>query len=62
MPTIDFTCQQCGHEFQQIALRGEPVRPVDCPRCRSAGAKPVIGSASLFDGIAPFRGLAEDTN
>ena len=63
MPTIDYTCQHCGHRFTRVALRGEEAPPLPCPQCRTpAAARPAKDAASLFDGIAPFSSLAKDTN
>lgn len=62
MPTIEYTCQRCRQSFKRIALRGEAIRPVPCPACRSEDTKPVLGPTGLFDGIAPSSSLAKDTN
>ncbi len=62
MPTIEYTCQHCGHRFTRVALRGEEIPPLPCPQCRTPDARPAKDAASLFDGIAPFSSLAKDTN
>ena len=62
MPTIEYTCQRCRHSFQRIVLRGEEIQPEACPECRFEGAKPVLRTTSLFDGIARFSSLSDDTN
>lgn len=62
MPTIDVTCQHCGHSFKRIVLRGEAIQAVVCPACDSEDAKSAPGPNSLFDGIAPFSSLGADTN
>ena len=62
MPTIDYTCPGCGHGFQRVILMGETPPPATCPRCKAPEVPPVRRSAGLFDGIAPFSGLAKDTN
>jgi len=62
MPTIDYTCQHCGHGFERVVLRGEEPRPVVCPRCKAPDAQPKRGYTGLFNGIAPSSSLAKDTN
>jgi putative FmdB family regulatory protein len=62
MPTIDYTCQCCGHAFKRVVLQGDPLKSVNCPRCGTPGVRPLRGPARLFDGIAPFSRLARDRN
>lgn len=42
MPLFDFTCQQCGKEFELLVMGGQ--RPV-CPHC---------GSEELRKGLSGF--------
>jgi putative FmdB family regulatory protein len=62
MPTIDYTCPQCGHRFTRVVMRGDPVEAVTCPACRTAAVPPGKGPEALFEGIAGFSDLAGDTN
>ena len=62
MPTIDYTCQDCGHRFSRVVLRGEEAGPQPCPECRTPDARPAKKATGLFDGIASFSSLASDTN
>jgi len=62
MPTIDYTCPCCDHSFKRVVLRGEMPTPATCPHCQTPDVKPLQGPKGLFNGIAPFSGLANDTN
>ena len=62
MPTIDYQCPDCGHHFKRVVMRGDPVRPIACPRCPREAIAPVRESEALFEGIAGFSDLAKDTN
>jgi len=62
MPTVDYTCQHCGHAFERVVLRGEEAHPVVCPQCKAREAIPKRGYTGLFDGIASFSSLGKDTN
>jgi putative FmdB family regulatory protein len=62
MPTIDYTCPRCGHSFKRVALMDEEPPPAACPRCKASKVKPIRGSTGLFNGIASFSRLANDTN
>jgi putative FmdB family regulatory protein len=62
MPTIDYTCQCCGHSFKRVILMDQEPPLAACPRCKAPEVKPIRGSTGLFNGIAPFSRLANDTN
>jgi putative FmdB family regulatory protein len=51
MPTYEYACQKCGHEFEQFqSMRDEPLKK--CPRCKKAGLKRLVGSGAglIFKG------------
>ncbi|MEJ2641118.1 MAG: zinc ribbon domain-containing protein [Desulfosarcinaceae bacterium] len=62
MPSIDYTCPQCGHRFKRVVMRGDPVEAAPCPECGRSAVKPGKGPETLFEGIAGFSKLAGDTN
>ena len=35
MPTYDYRCSKCGHEFELIEPLSEHQRKHKCPKCRS---------------------------
>jgi putative FmdB family regulatory protein len=51
MPTYEYACQKCGHEFEQFqSMRDEPLRK--CPQCKKAGLKRLVGGGAglIFKG------------
>src|SRR5688572_15715796 len=51
MPTYEYACQKCGHEFEQFqSMRDEPLKK--CPHCKKAGLKRLVGSGAglIFKG------------
>ena len=47
MPTYEYECGKCGHEFRLImALEEHEKKKVRCPKCKSEQVKRVI--ASIF--------------
>jgi len=45
MPTYDYVCRKCGHEFrriEKISEHGE--KKVKCPVCKSTRVEQVFGS------------------
>ena len=51
MPTYEYACQKCGHEFEQFqSMRDEPLKK--CPKCKKAGVKRLIGGGAglIFKG------------
>lgn len=46
MPTYEYRCEKCGHEFErEQRITEEPVKK--CPSCRSARAKRLISATSF---------------
>src|SRR5437588_3777287 len=51
MPTYDYICDACGHEFEAFeSIKADP--QTDCPQCREAKLRRKIGpgAAILFKG------------
>jgi putative FmdB family regulatory protein len=51
MPTYEYACQKCGHEFEQFqSMRDEPLKK--CPKCKKAGLKRLVGGGAglIFKG------------
>lgn len=42
MPTYEYVCENCGHEFEQLqSITAKPIRK--CPKCGKASVKRLIG-------------------
>lgn len=51
MPTYEYICSKCGHEFEQFqSMRDEPLKK--CPACKKAGLKRLVGGGAglIFKG------------
>ncbi len=51
MPTYDYICDKCGHEFEAFeSIKADPQK--DCPECRTSNLRRKIGAgaAILFKG------------
>ncbi|MBI5767143.1 MAG: zinc ribbon domain-containing protein [Verrucomicrobia bacterium] len=51
MPTYEYVCSKCGHEFEQFqSMRDEPLKK--CPACKKAGLKRLVGGGAglIFKG------------
>ena len=51
MPTYDYLCQNCAHEFEKFqSIMARPLRK--CPQCNKMGLKRLIGTggAVIFKG------------
>ena len=51
MPTYDYVCGACGHEFEMFqSMNDEPIKA--CPNCRKRQAKRLIGTGAgiIFKG------------
>ena len=51
MPTYEYLCESCGHEFEQFqSITARPLRK--CPKCGKANLKRLIGCGSgvIFKG------------
>ena len=51
MPTYEYACQKCGHEFEQFqSMRDEPLKK--CPKCKKQGLKRLVGGGAglIFKG------------
>lgn len=45
MPTYEFECKKCGHEFTlEMAMHEHEKKKVRCPKCKSEEVKHVIAS------------------
>ena len=45
MPTYEYQCQNCGHEFELFQQMSAPVKK-KCPKCNTLELKRLIGSGS----------------
>jgi putative FmdB family regulatory protein len=51
MPTYDYACPKCGHQFEHFqSMKDEPLKT--CPKCRKAGVKRLLGGGAglIFKG------------
>jgi putative FmdB family regulatory protein len=46
MPTYDYVCPNCGHEFQKFHKMNAKVRP-KCPECGTVAQRRITGGAGL---------------
>jgi putative FmdB family regulatory protein len=47
MPTYDYKCDACGHEFErEQRITENPVK--ECPQCKGEAAKRLISSRGSF--------------
>ncbi len=49
MPIFEYTCKQCGKEFERVVFSGEEEKKITCPECKSKDVKKNM-SASTFMG------------
>jgi putative FmdB family regulatory protein len=50
MPIYEYTCKQCGKEFERVVLSGNE-KGITCPECKSKDVKKNM-SASTFMGAS----------
>jgi putative FmdB family regulatory protein len=51
MPTYEYVCQKCGHEFEQFqSMKAAPLKK--CPKCHKQALKRLVGSGAglIFKG------------
>jgi putative FmdB family regulatory protein len=51
MPTYEYVCSKCGHEFEQFqSMRDEPLKK--CPKCGKSALKRLVGGGAglIFKG------------
>lgn len=51
MPTYEYACPKCGHQFEQFqSMRDEPLKK--CPKCARTGVKRLLGAGAglIFKG------------
>lgn len=51
MPTYDYTCTKCGHEWEAFqSMKDEPLK--SCPECKKRSAKRMVGGGAglIFKG------------
>ena len=55
MPTYDYVCDGCGHEFELFQMMTDPVKR-KCPRCAKPKLRRLIGTggAIIFKGSGFF--------
>ena len=45
MPTFDFLCERCEHEFEELVLHAD--EQVECPKCGSTKARKLLSSFAV---------------
>lgn len=51
MPTYEYACPKCGHEFELFqSMKDEPLKK--CPKCKKTGVKRLVGGGAglIFKG------------
>ena len=47
MPTYDYQCQKCGHEFERVQrITEDPIKT--CPECKSRQAKRLLSAPNFI--------------
>ncbi len=47
MPTYEYACKKCGHEFEKFqSIKDEPLKR--CPECRGKAERKISGGAGLL--------------
>lgn len=47
MPTYDYQCQKCGHEFERVQrITEDPIKT--CPECKSRKAKRLLSAPNFI--------------
>ena len=55
MPTYEYACPKCGHEFEQFqSMLDEPLKK--CPKCKKTGVKRLVGGGAglIFKGTGSY--------
>ena len=51
MPTYDYECKKCGHEFEVVSKRISEPRKKECPECKGPVERKIgTGGGILFKG------------
>lgn len=48
MPTYDYRCKECAHEYEVVCKISEMNDPRPCPECESTETERFIGGAPSF--------------
>lgn len=48
MPTYEYRCGNCGHEFEKFSLKISDESSVECPRCDGLAERLISGGAGLL--------------
>jgi putative FmdB family regulatory protein len=47
MPIFEYTCQQCGKEFERVVFAGEE-KSASCPECKGQDVKKNMSATSFM--------------
>ena len=42
MPTYEYRCKDCGHEFERVERVVEHAAPHECPKCKSRNVETML--------------------
>jgi len=48
MPTYEYKCASCGHQFETFSTKMTDESSVDCPRCEGLAERQISGGAGLL--------------
>jgi len=48
MPTYEYRCGSCGHQFEKFSTKMTDESSVDCPRCDGLAERLISGGAGLL--------------
>ena len=62
MPTREYRCRQCGHQFKTVVFKGDEKHSPSCPECGNRDVAAAIEAVGLFKGVSNLGTLSRDTN
>ncbi len=48
MPTYEYRCVACGHQFEKFSPKITDAKSVECPRCENQAERLISGGAGLL--------------
>ncbi|NIR43152.1 MAG: zinc ribbon domain-containing protein [Gemmatimonadetes bacterium] len=48
MPTYDYRCESCGHQFEKFSQRISDESTAECPKCGGTAERLISGGAGLL--------------
>ncbi|UCF18732.1 MAG: zinc ribbon domain-containing protein [Gemmatimonadota bacterium] len=48
MPTYEYRCVACGHQFEKFSSKITDTKSIECPRCENQAERLISGGAGLL--------------